>query len=250
MGKPSQVIIHTNPKLKHQVQWAEFLRAGIEACGDVPIVTNSRTMEGDIHIVQGPHYAKRQWQGHPRVVLLDRCFYGDAFEHVSLTWMDASGAKMLPEAAPEDRPKPKTKAWKTQHEAALVLADYGQDISAQISQARKIFDRVYARHHPADRRPPPALNLQGHLKTALSIVDVVIGHATTALIAAVIEGRPSICTSPENAAWEVTSHEFDAPLFLGDRGAWLNRLSYAQWHMSETAQAWEYLNGMGRPVTA
>lgn len=250
MGHQRTVVIHTNLALAHQREWAEALEQGIRACGDHAIVTSDRDLAGDVHIVQGPHYARQRWIGHPRVVWLDRCFWGDATQHVSLAWMRSDGSRIFPQGVAESRPSPELQPWKEREESILVLADYGQDISQVLKAVRLRFDRVYSRYHPADRRPASGINIEGELSTALSLVDAVAGHATTAITAAVIAGVPAICTDPDHPARPVTCHALDAPLLRPEREQWLRDLSYAQWHISETAQAWEYLNSESGPPSA
>lgn len=221
--------MHYNPALAHQVRHAEaFTAAGIET---VP----SREGEADVHIVSGPYFALDRWREHPHVILLDRAFYGDP-EYISLGWLNPDGTRTFARGE-TPRFKPQLMAWKTREDSALILADYGQEVTELAVNARLRFGAVNIRRHPAEQGLTSGQRPAVSLASQLALHDVCIGHASTALFEAIVRGVPVICTDPRNPVAEVAVNELGAPLYRGDRADWLHRLSWAQWNHDEFGQA-------------
>lgn len=203
------VAFHANPALDHQRQHAEWFRRGLGKCGHRLRVTADRDAEADIHIVSGPWYAKSRWIGHPRVVLIDRCYYRGDPQHVSVGWMNAAGGRDF--TAGEGRPGPVPAPAKV-GTRSIFLADYEGPVEPA--------DTV--RLHPARERPGEPL------EAALSRHDVAIGYDTTALVTAALMGLRTVCRSETN---------------IMARPDWLELLPWADWHGSEIASGacWDHL---------
>lgn len=222
-------LMHYNPTLPHQVRHAEaFKAAGVE-------ITPSPDGDADVHIVSGPYFALPRWNGHPNLILLDRAFYGDP-EYISLCWLNPDGTKTYAEGS-EPRYKPELRPWKAPREsslqAALVLADYQQDVLATVCEATHRFGFAGQRRHPAENDAKLKECLPLTLREELEITDVCIGHSSTALFEAVAMGVPVICTDPQNVVRDVSTRSMDEPLFRGDRTDWLHRVSWMQWNHDE-----------------
>lgn len=220
-------LIHYNPTLKHQHDHAlAFELAGFQA-------TAKPTGDADVHVISGPHFAYRHWVGKPRVLMIDRAWWGDP-ECVSIGWLQPDGSRVYARGK-EPRPHPTPQPWKTREQCALVLTDYGQDVSAIVSAAKARFHYVRVRRHPADECQQ--MPLQSHL--ALS--DVAIGTSGSALFEAVVTGVPSICLDPRNVCAPMCADSLDAELIRPDRAGWLHEMSYRQFRLNEIPQAWELL---------
>lgn len=234
-----RVVMHYNPKLSHQVRHAEaFQPAGVET-------TDSPVEDGDVHIVSGPHYALRHWQGHPNLIMIDRAFYGDP-EYVQIFWLNPDGSRVFASGAAA-RFKPKMRRWKTWTPGecrALVLPDFNQDAAAMVELARERFDFVTVRRHPAESGIKSGEQPDISLASQLESHHVVIGHSSTALFEAVIAGLPVICTDPLNVVAEVSQTNTEGLLRRPDRAEWLHRVSWMQWNHEEFGEALNHLLSM------
>ena len=229
MGK---IVIHANPSLAHQGRWAQAFK---ESLPDA-VITNSRTLAGDIHIINGPHYCYKHWLGKPNVLMIDRAYWGDP-DCVSIGWLQADGGRIFANG-PHRRPLPLLKRWKEYRGSACVFAGFREDISNLVKKARSVFDRVYCRHHPQDIRQSKLMELSGPLDSVWELCDVAIGTRSTVLYEAVFNGLATIGDIGSVASdWE--------SLRRPDRSEWLHELSYRQFHITEVRNgtAWELLNG-------
>ena len=190
------------------MSYADALQSGFRAHGDKAIITGDPYASADIHVVLGPHYAKRQWLGAP-CILLDRCYYRGDPEHVSIGWMTETGGRVF--EVGEGREPPTPKPLKT-GSRSIFLADY----QGEIEPADTI------RKHPADQEPTCSL------VEALQAHDIAIGYKTTALVTAALEGLQVVCRSPDNIMSEPN---------------WLDLLPYADWSYDEiySGEAWQHL---------
>lgn len=159
-----------------------------------------------MHVVLGPHYAKRYWLGH-KAVLMDRCYYRGDPDHVSIGWMRPDGGRWFHKG--EGRKSPEVKPLKTGNKT-LFLADYNGIIEPA--------DTI--RLHPAQK--PSQKPLQDDLATH----DVAIGYATTTLVTAALEGLQIVCKSDLN---------------ILSNPDWLDLLPYADWGYHEMNEAIEHL---------
>lgn len=228
------MLFHYNPGLKHQRQHA----AAWDAAGFK--TTTDPAAPADVHVISGPHYAKAALEGHPRVLMIDRAWWGDP-GCVSLGWLNEDGTRRFAEPDPDrPRPHPTPRPWKTREQSALILADYGQEPKKAISAARRRFHMTRIRRHPAQEKTTVSL------ESSLALVDVVIGYKTTALFDAVIMGIPAICLDPTNPVAPVCSGGLWEPLERPDRSDWLKRLAYCQFSLNEIANgtAWEHLKNV------
>ena len=233
-------VIHYNPYISHQVDFAKaFSNCGFKA-------TTCRFEQADIHVIYGPHYCLHTWQYHPRVLYIDRAWWGhdqtkpgDGF--ASIGWLQPDGTRKFASGT-ADRPKPAMHSWKKQWTMGeircMVLADYGQDVSETVRKASERFPSVRTRVHPADSTDVRVVTLEMDVQFA----DVVIGHSGTGIFEALKFGTPVICTDTDNPCMPVCS-SMDEPLYRGDREAWLHDMSYKQWSLDEIAsgEAWEHL---------
>jgi len=227
------ILMHFNPHLDHQVKHAEaFKAAGIQT-------TPSPEGEADVHIVSGPYFALERWRDHPRVIWLNRAFYGDP-EYVSIGWLEPDGNRTFA-CGDESREKPELLPWKTRECSALILADFEQNVDQLAFDVRHRFGYARVRRHPAEgglkSGELPAVSLESQLM----LHDVCIGHSSTALFEAVVLGVPVICTDPYNVVAEVSAHGVTDELVRCDRQDWLHRVSWMQWNHDEFGQALEHL---------
>lgn len=186
-----------------------------------------------MHIVLGPWYAKDFWIKHPRVLLLDRCHVGNPHWVVSLGWM-RDGRQTYHQQAARRFTKHYSiccKPWRPGPvRRVLVLGDFQSmpDIDA------RGFDVVY-RPHPAQQHPDESLS------QALRNADMAVAHSTTALVDAVLEGVPVVCTDPASIC-RCVSGALHRP-YRGSRQQFVQELSWSNWHHDEIqlGTAWEHL---------
>ena len=225
MGKESAVI-HTNPNLKHQIEFAEYLSHGLKKHGVNACITSQIDAKANIHIVLGPHYAKSQWLGHSRTILLDRCFWGNHKQVVSLAWMTKDGGRVVL-SGDNDRPKPELQPWKT-GDKVIELVDFGGQPSTGHNY----------RLHPTTSKPTETLD------SALRRHDIAVGGVGTAMVTAAIYGLPVVCLDNRSVCLPMSSKSTNPiDIIRPSREQWLNNLSYMNWSGSEieSGEAFEYL---------
>lgn len=211
----------------NQALYADHLMQGFAAIGKQAFATNDPVAQADIHVCIGPHFALKQNLG-KRTIYIDRCLWGDDLEFVTIGWVGSDGGMIYPTGSPPDRPTPEVKPWKLGAiKKALVLLDYGPYPDAY-KLAQELYQSVKLRPHPATGKDlPPLLD-------DLAATDVAIGYRTSALVAAVLNGVPTISLDARAPVRPVAGHDL-AHIVRPDRSQWLNDMSYAQWSGSEIA---------------
>lgn len=202
-----KVCVHANPGVENQRRYGPALAAAFKFHGYTATVTPDIHQPADIHICMGPHYAKSKWQGHPRTVLMDRCYYRGDPDHVSLGWLRSDGCREF--FTGEGRKPPERKPLKEGNKT-LFLVDYG----GIVEQADTI------RFHPAQKRP------ERPLEDDLATHAIAVGYQTTTLVTAALAGLTVVSKSPLN---------------IMSRPDWLEVLPYADWGFHELTDAVEHL---------
>ncbi len=239
-----KVCIHTNLGLGNQFECARWLEDGFARHGIKAEITPDKHKAADVHVVQGPWYCLDYWRplSDERPVLwLNRCFYGDARFDLSIGWLRPDGSRDFRNdgAAGAKGSLPQLKPRKANGRCAVVFADYGRDMAAEVRELREQWNgSLYFRPHPAQPDVSvKAITLSGPLADVWALCDTAIGHSTTALIEARLNGLQIQCSDPLNA---VTAHP-------GDDERWLRELSWAQWSAHEhnpeiqRGDFWEHL---------
>jgi len=242
VGEGGKVAIHTNSSLYNQTSFARAFVNGFREHGICAEIVGRRG-SAEIHITQGPHFAYDLWKGHPQVLHLDRCFYGDPATVVSLGWLKPDGSRNF--GAPGREAKgvlPEIQKAKEYRGTAVVFGDYGTDPAELILAARKRFERVYYRPHPKDRRRVNAMTMDGDLDAVLRLCDVAIGFRTSALVAATLAGL-YIVTTDDHHACKPVAFGFNEAERIGERKSWLRDLSWKQWTLAEinSGEFWSHL---------
>ena len=218
------VVIHTNTGLHNQVETAGWIKRGLDYRGIDCMITADKTAPGDIHIIQGPHYCYSEWVGKPDVLWLNRTFYGDSRFSISLGWLNADGSrdfynKNMPE------PKgvlPELKEKKNSEHTAVVFADYGRDMLSLVIYASHNWPQAYFRPHPAQHTTTELETLTGDLAAVWEKADIAVGHSSTVLVEAELNGLHVYSSDPHHVCQGIT-----------DRRQWLTDLSWAQWSHTE-----------------
>jgi len=231
------VVIHSNPNLANQRETADWLQQGFKRHGIAADITADKYAAADVHVVQGPWYCYKEWMPKSathRVLWLNRCFYGHSRFDISLGWLRPDGTRDFRNdgatvgkgTLPELRPR------KSAGRCAVIFADYGLDMYEAVEQAKLTYQSVFFRPHPAQEQDTRAMTLRGPLEAVWSLADVAIGHSSTVLVEAEINGLQVVSSDPTH----VVHHD-------GDREAWLNRLSWAQWNHGELMNGdfWSHL---------
>jgi len=229
----AQVVIHSNPHLANQIESAGWLKQGFEACGEKVEITAERRKGGDIHVVQGPHYALNDWYGKENVIWLDRCFYFDSRYDLSIGWLNSDGSRDFKNQnkTQPNGPLPELKPLKKTQDRAIVFTDYGQRPDSMMAWAKGRYKVLEHRPHPAER-PEQSCAALGSI---WSRFEVAIGHSSTVLVEAAIRGLEVVSFDPRHVCQGLKTMY---------RKPWLTKLSWAQWHFDTGIQSgdfWEHL---------
>lgn len=156
----------------------------------------------------GSNYAKHHWLNHDRVVLLDRCYFGNTRNNVSIGWMNKKGGRDF-KVGSGKKPLYIRKSYGTK---TLFLADY----NGVIEPADII------RLHPANE----------HSKSTL-IEDIkkcrsATGYNSTALVKAALNGLEITCKGDQS---------------ILNQKNWVELLPYANWNYKEilSGELWAHL---------
>jgi len=232
-------VIHTNPALHNQVECAGWLREGFKSHGIKAEITPNKHKAADVHVVQGPWYCFDYWlaraESH-RVLWLNRCFYGHPRFDISLGWLNADGSRDFRNhgmAAVKGR-RPALKPRKEARRCAVVFGDFGRDAKKDCLDARDKYDSVFFRPHPAQQaQESPVMTIRGELDAVWDLADVAIGHASTVLVEALINGLHVESSDPQHVVHQCN----------GSREEFFRDLSWAQWHKDELINGdfWDHL---------
>jgi len=208
-----------NPRLSHQCDHAEAMaKAGCK-------ITTDRAARGAITIVSGPHYCSELLRSPVAgLYMIDRSYWLDP-DYVALYGL-SGGLRVYGEPVEGiDKYAPDLEPYKDRRQTALVLLDYSQSPDCEVvKEARRLFEHVRVRPHPAMEPTSPVESLE----SAVMLSDVVIGGASTALIKAAIWGKPIHCTYPQSAAYgiSVPMEKLKEPT-PDHRKEWLEKI---KWH--------------------
>lgn len=230
--------IHVNAARTSQVEFADYLRLGFEACGWKVTKTTDRNPHpnASVQVVLGPHYALKQCAGQ-NTLMLDRCFWGNPREVVSLAWLDANGKRVWPQSAPAGREIPECEPWRHDEERAVILNDYSRIMHKGSVESH--FRYVEYRDHPTKGG-----RYIEKLRNVLDRNDVAVGFTSSALVTAALMGLPVVTLGDQKSAVSaISTKQLGEPLLRPDRTPWLNNLAYMNWSGDEikTGLAVEYL---------
>ena len=113
----------------------------------------------------------------------------------------------------------------------MVFTDYGQRPDSMMAYAGKHFEYYWHRPHPSEH-PDQNFNT---LAAIWPNVDVAIGHGSTVLVEAAINGLEVISFDPRHVCQDLKHTA---------RPLWLTRLSWAMWNHNQIQKGhfWEHLN--------
>ena len=232
------VVIHTNLGLGNQFECARWLEDGFAKHGIKAEITPDKHKAADVHVVQGPWYCLDYWRPRSmdsRVLWLNRGFWGDAREDLSIGWLRPDGSRNFNNdgAAEGNGFYPQPQPRKTKGRCAIVFADYGRDPSEDVERAKREYNSVFFRPHPQQPIETKAVTLQGPLDVCWHWGDVAIGHSSTVLVEARIEGLRVESSDPLHV---VHAHP-------DDDERWLRELSWGMWHYTQIQRGdfWEHL---------
>ena len=129
---------------------------------------------------------------------------------------------------------PELKPSKTGRDCAIVFGDYGMDPRELVHYAQLHFGRTYYKPHPAETgQVSPVLAPKWTLEQCWSIANVAVGHSSTVLVEAELNGLHVYTTDPHHVCQGID-----------DREQWLIDLSWAQWTFEEIINGdfWEHLH--------
>ena len=211
------VALHTNTGLAHQLELARAWHVGFTRHGIASVLTDSPDTLADTHVVFGPWFALDKWRHAPRVLYIDRAYWGDP-DRVCVHWL-RQGEKIYG-ACMDYRPIPTVIPYRNSQKR-IYLCDYGQEPEGD-------YDAI--RRHPADGDALRSLmdDLDGY--------GIAIGRRTTALVTAAIAGLEIITSDRHSPVWPISGRR-------GGREQLLTRLAWHNWSLDEIERgyAWEHL---------
>ena len=128
---------------------------------------------------------------------------------------------------------PMLKPRKEKKRCAVVFGDYGRDPEKLVHHARSNYDSVYYRPHPADgTNNTKLMSPAWTLEQIWDFADVAVGHSTTTLVQAELNGLHVYTDDPRHVCANIP-----------DREQWLIDLSWAQWNHEEIQNGdwWDHL---------
>ena len=170
----------------------------------------------------GPHYALKNYTDKKDLIYLDRCFWGDDKQFVTVTWMD-KGKRIWPEGD-NSRDKPKLEPMKG-FGKGIVLSDWGRESEARTAAKERGFD---LRLHPTVSGDSSPLE------------DVLMGYQR----AAVYRGSSGVTAAIKGLSIEVLDEKSPCePLQRISREQWLKNLSFCNFSFDElrSGHFWELL---------
>jgi hypothetical protein len=235
------------------MRWAQALVEGFAQHGLTAQIGDVNA-EGDLHVIQGPHYAYEQWR-HARPLMIDRAYYGPVDDWVSLGWLNPDGSRDFGDGGPE--------RWEAHVAAGLVSLDpmaQGQryvlfgDFAEDRVAYQRIFAEAWARGWPIAYRPHPAAPdwpdcpawvLRQPFDDVIEFTRLAIGFRTTSLVTAALAGVPVCCLDPRNPVYPIAAHQLTGRGVTA-REAWAHSLAWKQWHIDEIRRGtfWPTLTGV------
>lgn len=250
------IVIHSQFRNgpKWHRRYSSALIDGFKARGEVV----ASCKEGDsidgfdpsaIHVIFGPNYFPKTFAAAKKAGLaltINRCFYGDVNDDVSIGWNGFNGLATFPGYVhgrlEKERHKLPAQSWKppATNNVALILGEFPSacDNKQEINQfyADSVEDAkqhgllpVFRPHPLAKHRINGAADAPGELTAAARVYT----YASTYGVHARLIGAP-ISAHPASLAYED----------IGDFDNWLERVVAAQWHITEITRGdfWEHLN--------
>lgn len=252
----TDITIVLNKFSGHQSEHAEALKKGLKQVGHHGrIAIHGQRINTKLTACWGWRLGARlRSEGH-EVLVMERGYIGDRFSYTSLGWNGLNGYASFPEYEQTDDKrlqdmKVELLPWKNEGEYSLILGQVPSDASlrgidlcplyrkwaSELRQANGL--PVFFRPHPDVLRRgirqdvEGAPTLGGSLQEAFSKAITCMAFNSNSTVDSVLNGIPTIATDEGAMAWDMCGHhagETKKP----DREAWLRKLSYTQWAMSE-----------------
>lgn len=237
------VVIHANPAIQWQREFAPKISAGLDAVGVKHRVTQERQRTSeDLSIVLGTN-SFRQVENGP-FLLVDRCSFGDTNRWVSLV-RDGHGRRgdhRVPAGAPAarwERIAHPVLPWKSGRKKVLCGQTESWSPHTQLpewyAQVREFV--THFRKHPAGENPTGLQECRNWDDVGLAVtLNSSVG------VDAVMAGVPTVTMDEGAMAWDVSAHH-PARSVKPPRIEWLHWLAWTQWSHDEIAEGrpWEHL---------
>ena len=241
----------------HQNAHAEALSAGLRALGiGVKRCTAPPSVRTEVAACWGWRMGQRLRLAGADVLVMERGYLGDRFKWTSLCWNGLNGYGAFPPTPHDGGERFNThhgylmQPWRDGGDYVLIIGQVPGDASlkgrdlrpwyADCARRAKVFGLpIVFRPHPlAHRRGgvhavPGTVMQQGTLGEALAGAAVTIVYNSNTAVESVLAGVPTICMDRGSMAYDMCSHDFDAPLIRPDRMQWAHTLAWRQWSLDE-----------------
>lgn len=242
------VVIHASANIGWHDRWADAFAAGLRRAGIEYRNSRSgaRSGEGVPLLLGTTMWRAIETDGGP-YILVDRCSFGDKDRNVSLVW-NGHGRRgdhkvpAEPDGARWGRSGLPMKPWRRGGKR-VVLCGQTETYSPHYPTPETWYVKVrhvctHFRAHPDGYNPTNLPTVTDWRDTKLAVtLNSSVG------VQAVLDGVPTVTMDEGAMAWDVTSHDLEAPLVTPDRAPWCRWLAYTQWSDDEVRDGtpWEQL---------
>lgn len=191
------------------------------------------------------------------VLVMERGYLGDRFKWTSLGWNGLNGRAIFAEVPDDGGERFRThhghlmKPWREDGDYVLLIGQVPGDASLKGRDLRPWYAesaRKAAKHFglPVLFRPHPLAHRRGGVFTvpgtkmdhgtlaeALSRAAAVISWNSNTTVESVLAGVPTIAVDRGSMAFDMCSHDIEAPLIMPNREQWSHALAWRQWQMDE-----------------
>jgi len=199
-----------------------------------------------VHVIFGPNYFPKAFGRATLKLTVNRCFFGDETEWVSIGWGGFNGfADFKNKGAPSDRFEkyqhlfPEVKEWKGEGGYSIMIGEYPSpcDRESMINQfygwARRVDPNILFRPHPHHRQVPKGMTRSN---ASLEGAQWIFTFASTFGVDLALKGAPMVAY-PASVVYPMSAG-------IVPFEQWRYEIAYTQWHISEisSGEFWEHLS--------
>lgn len=248
-----QVTVSASARAPHQLAHQAAMAQGLGVIGIEPVMNLGGPVQTKHVACWGWRQGKQLRAAGHEVLVMERGYIGDRFEHTSLGWNGLNGHATFPDVpvTPERFDKlASLKPWKQGGDYVLILGQVPGDASLQgrdmmplyaewAMKAQTAYESpVQFRMHPRAaekgyrQKVPGTEPSGGPLDDALAGALVAICWNSNSAVDAVLAGVPTVTLDKGSMAWDVTAHRI-GDLHRPARETWAHRLAHKQWALDE-----------------
>jgi len=237
-------VIHCDPRIKWQADFAPKAAAGLRKCGLAFAITRSRERFGSgLPILLGTTLW-RSIEADGPYLLVDRCSFGDPGRFVSLV-RDGHGRRgdhrvpQVRDGSRWERHGVAVRPWGDRTGSRRILCGQTETYSPHYARLEDWYDRAapactHFRPHPASVAGVGTPGAAAALPLARTWDDAgaVVTLNSSVAVDSVLAGIPTVTMDEAAMAWDVSGHA-PGDTCTPDRTEWLHWLAWTQWSYDE-----------------